>query len=308
VSTIGVVRLHGEEVEKFVNVQVRPFARELGNSGLTGSRTRASLRRRGAMNTVSYRLLSVAVLVLACASIGADNCGFGNPFDKNAWSGITTSGAGANNGCGMPQGAGGADVGAGGADVGAGGAPEPSPQNVCGDGIIDPFAGIDPQTLAAESLKASALAYALSGLVNSSATDPNISGAALDALTMQDAPMAEMMVDAWLAGNPPGPPPRTPEEIEACVNDRKCPRVTTCVNAPYSTVPHGCGVVNCGSAACGGCPDWYPDPVKNPVYKSWCAYVCRDLRSPWPVVAVGVVFITAWNNKSPSSGSLCFPP
>jgi hypothetical protein len=97
------------------------------------------------MKNASYRLMSLAVLALACGSIGADGCGFGNPFDKNAWSGITTSGAGANDGCGTPQGqgggyggapgAGGAGVGVSVADVGAGpgGGPGYSPQSCDGD-------------------------------------------------------------------------------------------------------------------------------------------------------------------------------
>jgi hypothetical protein len=133
------------EVAGRCDVRTRPFGSGSGKSSLTGGKTGITAFRGGTMKDISYRLSSLAVLVLACASIGADGC-FGNPFDKNAWSGVTTSGAGANDGCGTLQGQGGGyggAPGAGGADVGAG-AGVSGVDAAAGAGGGDP--GYSPQT------------------------------------------------------------------------------------------------------------------------------------------------------------------
>lgn len=209
----------------------------------------------------------------------------------------------------------GTGVGVGGSDGGSwgvgGGEPTPVPQDICSGGIddTDSLAGIDPQTLATASLKASALAYYLDGALSSASVDPNDEVAVATFVAQQSA-MAEATVDGWLATVDPSTIP-TADIIPRyeCTEEHQCPLRTQCFNngAWNNGPPYTCTVVNCGSAKCTSCPDFFPDVLKSLVFDSWCAYACAVRLPPRKMVAVGAVGIK--NGKPfPAAGAWCFDP
>jgi hypothetical protein len=173
------------------------------------------------------------------------------------------------------------------------------------------FAAVDAQELASASLKASALSYYLAGLIASSGTDPStLDQATLNDLVQQNAAAAEAEVDSWLATIDPSTVALAGADPKyECTEDFKCPYRTKCSNDPYRGLTHVCFVVDCGSARCSTCPNWFPDFIKELVLKAWCAYVCIESGVSYPkVVAVGAGGVTAFGNPYPADGPYCFAP
>jgi hypothetical protein len=178
-------------------------------------------------------------------------------------------------------------------------------------GGADTFAGIDPQVLNNESLKASALAYYLIGEIAASpGIDASVDSATLEAFAAQGGPTAEMEVNNWLATVDPSTiPTATFSPRYECTDEHQCPYVAKCYNAPYSNIkPHNCFVTDCGSSSCTTCPSWFPDTLKSLVFKSWCAYVCVDQSSPPVPVAVGAIGVRKSGDPFPATGAWCFAP
>jgi hypothetical protein len=175
-------------------------------------------------------------------------------------------------------------------------------------GSADPFKGIDPQVLAKATLKASALAFYIDGMLSTSMVDLS-DPAAFAAAFEQDAPMAEIAVDAWLPTvDPSAIPAATYGGRYDCTEKYGCSYSARCLN-PGSWPSEGttCWVDNCGSAKCTGCPDVFPDFVKATFVKSWCAYVCTV--PPTKVVAAGIVMIKTNGEPLPKKGlAWCFKP
>jgi hypothetical protein len=198
-----------------------------------------------------------------------------------------------------------------------GGPAGPPPGGTTGTGAgatsSDSFAGIDPQMLNVETLRASALAYYLDGAasrVGVDASDP----VAMTAFWEQVTPEAEMKVDSWLATLGPSTIPTAGvEPKDECAFEFGCPRRATCVN-PGSwsqDIPHLCYVVNCGVPKCSICPGFFPPELKTLAFKAWCSYLCilQGVQPP-PIVAQGAVGIVARTGKPfPANGlAWCFNP
>jgi hypothetical protein len=197
--------------------------------------------------------------------------------------------------------------------------PESPPQRPGGadtpqrPGGANPFAGIDPQVLAKATLKASAFAYYMDGMLSTSMVDLS-DPTALAAAFEQGAPMAEMAVDAWL-------PTIDPSTLSTVVNEPRyectekygCPYTARCINPGSwhieSTV---CHVNNCGSSKCSICPWFFPPMLKSLVFESWCAYVCTgsNWKIPPPVVAQGAIGIVKKTGQPFSAKNLawCIEP
>jgi hypothetical protein len=257
----------------------------------------------------SIAALLLVRLVLGCTWVDPSECwpntsgGFGGSgtIPIGAGVGAPTSGdfispprgplasGGTPNPCVTPESSGGSDK-------------PPSP------GSTDPFAGIDPQVLAKATLRASALAYYMDGMLTAYRVDPSDS-MALASTFEQAAPTAEMAVDAWLATVDPstiaaeGIKPRY-----ECTEQYGCPYRARCLNpGSWSSESTSCVVVNCGSSKCTACPWFFPPMLKSLVFVSWCSYVCADSNSN--VVALGAVGITEEGNTFPKRGlAWCFKP
>lgn len=203
---------------------------------------------------------------------------------------------------GSGQGAtGGADVGGNGGSGGSGGGSGSG-------GGAEAFAGIDPQVLGRESLKADALSYDVYGLVASSADPNTVDQATIDGLVQQFAPMAEVTINNWLATVDPSTIQAGTNPKWECTEQYNCPYAAKCSNAPYNGIKNlNCWVTNCGSSKCSICPDWFPDWIKSLALKSWCAYVC-EAGSPPKVLAVGAGGVTIFGNPYPEAGPYCIDP
>jgi hypothetical protein len=169
-----------------------------------------------------------------------------------------------------------------------------------------PLDGLDPTTLALADLKASALAYYLGGLIESSGVDAG-DPASLDALMAQEMPMAEAAVNGWLATIDPSTVPLAGFKWECKYSPYDCPAWRTCENDPYKSQNLTCWVTNCGVGKCGLCPNWFPDWAKTLLYKSWCAYVCIPGSDLGKVGALGVVLMTHWG-PNPPDAARCYSP
>jgi hypothetical protein len=175
-------------------------------------------------------------------------------------------------------------------------------------GSANPFAGIAPQVLAKASLRASAFAYYMDGMLSTSMVDLS-DPAALAAAFEQGAPMAQMAVDAWL-------PTIDPTALSTLVNKPRyectvmygCPYTARCINpGSWSIESTTCWVNNCNSSKCTLCPDWFPPMLKSPVLKSWCSYVCTV--PPANVVAQGGVVMKTDGKPFPANNlAWCLEP
>jgi hypothetical protein len=174
----------------------------------------------------------------------------------------------------------------------------------------DPFAGVDPTSLAENALAASALAYYLDGEIASA--DPTTQAAILN-LMSQDSSMAQAAVMSWLKMS------IDPSTIQTggvmskyeCT-DLGCPYTGKCYNSgsSWDGISHRCSVTDCGVSQCTKCPDWFPPFLKHLVFKSWCAYVCvqTGITDP-PVVAIGAVGVQDDGTTFPKPGLIwCFDP
>lgn len=192
--------------------------------------------------------------------------------------------------------------GSGGGASGAGGA--------VGDAQAEAaFAALDPQELALASVKGSATSYYLMGTIAAMNLDlATVDEATMNSLMEQNAPLAEAVVNNWLASVDPSTltPVNAKPRFECSLDPFDCLDRTTCLCPPfYSTIKHVCYVEDCGISQCSSCPDWFPDILKSPLVRSWCAYVCIEEGVTYPkVVAVGAGGIVA----GIFSGPFCFSP
>lgn len=258
------------------------------------------------LSSCSAALLALVTLMVACTTVDPSECW---PNTSGGFGGSGTIPIGA------PVGASSGDFASPrfgplgyGASANPCVTPQGSPQNPPqSPGGADPFTGVAPPVLAAASLKASALAYYMDGMLASSMVDPS-DPTALAAAFAQDAPTAEMAVDAWFPTVDPSTVPAAETQPRPQCLDYGCPYSARCINpGSWSTESTICWVVNCGSSKCTDCPDFFPSTLKTFFFVSWCAYTCMDQKMN--VVAVGAVGITKKGTPFPSKGlAWCFAP
>ncbi|AUX44239.1 uncharacterized protein SOCE26_057030 [Sorangium cellulosum] len=171
----------------------------------------------------------------------------------------------------------------------------------------EPFEGTDPQELALASAKAEVTTAFLAVMIESLGLDPaTVDEAALAELMQQYMPTAAEEAEKWIATIDPSTLALVPPSPQECDRNFGCLTPILCA---YGFAPgnHRCDVTECGVARCSLCPPWIAEQLQNIVIKSWCGYVCTQVRpTPGKIVAYAAAGISRFRNYY--LGPICVAP